>query len=293
MKIGLSAYDIHAAELVDLAVAGDELGFSSLWLGEHIILPVGYGSTHPTTGDTAHAHLRSKAIIDPDTILLDPLVALAGVASRTKQIRLATGIYLLPLRPALITARMTATLQDLAGGRFMLGVGSGWLEEEFDAVGVPFGERRARYEEALEILRKAWSGEELEHDGQFVQTGRVRLGKEPVKVPLILGGNTDPAMRRAARLADGWFSSGTPSMDDAKEMVARLRGHLEAAGRRDPFQITVRMGGADGDVADRYRAEGFEEILVWIDSVWPREGSLTQKEAALAAAADRLGVTRS
>ena len=95
----------------------------------------------------------SPRIVDPDTKLLDPLVALAAVAAVTERIHLATGIYLVGLRHPLAVARMTLTLQDVAGGRFMLGVGSGWLEEEFAALGVPFDERRARYEEALDVLR--------------------------------------------------------------------------------------------------------------------------------------------
>ena len=158
LRVGLSAYDISATELVQLAASADAAGFESLWLGEHIVLPSDYGSEHPTTGDTAHQH-HTGPIVDPSTKLLDPLVALAACASVTTQLRLATGIFILPLRHPLITARMTLTLQDVAGGRFLLGVGSGWLEEEFDALAVPFDDRAARMDETLAILRRAWSGD--------------------------------------------------------------------------------------------------------------------------------------
>ena len=106
---------------------------------------------------------------------------------------------------------MMLTLHGFAGGRFMLGVGSGWLDEEFDALGVPFAERGARFDETLAVLRAAWSGAELEGTGVHYPFARVLVTEEPVRVPLILGGNTDRAMRRAARLADGWFSSSKPT----------------------------------------------------------------------------------
>ena len=174
VRVGLSAYDITATELVHLAAAADDAGFESLWLGEHVVLPIDYGSEHPTTGDTAHQH-HTGPIVDPSTKLLDPLVALAACAAVTTHLRLATGIFILPLRHPLLTARMTLTLQDVAGGRFLLGVGSGWLEEEFDALGVPFDDRAARMDETLAILRQAWSSDTFSHDGPLFSFGDVQL----------------------------------------------------------------------------------------------------------------------
>ena len=195
------------------------------------MLPSDYGSEHPTTGDTAHQH-HTGPIVDPSTKLLDPLVALAACASVTTQLRLATGIFILPLRHPLLTARMTLTLQDVAGGRFLLGVGSGWLEEEFDALAVPFDDRAARMDETLAILRQAWSGDVFSHDGPLFSFGNVQLSPEPVDVPLILGGNTERALRRAATAGDGWFSSGTPSFDDAVRLRDRVLELRDATGAR-------------------------------------------------------------
>src|SRR3954447_26520520 len=190
MEIGLSVYDIGGAELVELGRAADEAGFSTLWLGEHIVLPVDYTAEHPTTGTaTNRSHLTR--IVDARTKPLDPLVALAGVAAATERIRLATGIYLVGLRHPLAVARMALTLQDIAGGRFMLGVGSGWLEEEFVALGVPFAERRARFDEALAVLRAAWAGGVVSFAGHHVAFERVLVTAAPVPVPLILGGNSE------------------------------------------------------------------------------------------------------
>ena len=289
MKVGLSVYNISAADLVDLAVAADELGFESLWLGEHIVLPLDYGSEHPTTGATAHRH-HSGPIVDPSTILVDPLVALSAAAAATKRIKLATGIYLLPLRPPLITARMTATLHDVARGRFLLGVGSGWLEEEFDAIGVPFAERGSRYEEAIEILRLAWSGEPFRFEGRHFRNGLVQLSEAPVAVSLILGGNTERALRRAALKADGWFASGTPAFADAVRWRDRLVQLRNENGGSGEFPVWVRVPKPDPDDIARYRQAGLDRVLVWADQVWPATGDLASKRASLADAAALLGV---
>ena len=289
MNVGLSAYNISARELVDLATAADELGFESLWLGEHIVLPLEYGSEHPTSGGTGHRH-HTGPIVDPSTILVDPLVALSAAAAATSRIKLATGIYLLPLRPPLITARMTATLHDVSQGRFLLGVGSGWLEEEFAAIGVPFDERGSRYEEAIEILRLAWSGEPFRFEGTHYRNDLVQVSESPVAVPLILGGNTERALRRAAVKADGWFASGTPAFEDAVRWRDRLVELRHEHGCSGEFPVWVRVPKPDPDDMARYEAEGLDRVLVWADQVWPATGDLDSKRAMLADAAAMLGV---
>jgi probable F420-dependent oxidoreductase len=289
LRIGLSVYDISASELVQVAVAADDAGFESLWLGEHIVLPTDYGSEHPTTGDTAHQH-HTGPIVDPSTVLLDPLVALAACATVTTHLRLATGIFILPLRHPLLTARMTLTLQDVAGGRFMLGVGSGWLEEEFDALDVPFENRAIRMDETLAILRQAWRGDRFSHDGPLFEFGNVQLSPRAVDVPLILGGNTERALRRAATAGDGWFSSGTPSLDDAIRLRDRVTELRDASGAGGAFSIFVRIAKPDRALLASYEAEGFEHALIWADQLWPTEGELDDKRTAFAAAAAELGV---
>jgi len=290
MQIGLSAYDIEPRELVELAVAADELGFSSLWLGEHVVLPIGYESAHPTTGTGEYDH-RPRPIVDPATHLVDPLVAFAGCASRTTSIRLATGIYLLPLRQPLLAARMVHTLHQLSEGRVVLGVGAGWLEEEFAALGVPFDGRGARLEEHLALLRAALAGGPIEHAGPLHPVTGVQLCEKPVDVPVVLGGNTERAMRRAARLGDGWFCSGTPEFDDAVRHRDRVLALRAASGQTGPFPVTVRAPRADPQLLARYAEAGFDEVVVWADQVWPADGDLATKRAALADAALRLGVT--
>ena len=126
MKIGLTAYDVPALEFLDLAVAADEAGFSSLWLGEHVVLPVGYSTAHPTKAQPGEQH-HTGPIVAPDTELVDPLVQLGAAAAVTTRIELATGIFVLPLRHPLAVARSTCTVQELAGGRFTSASASaGW-----------------------------------------------------------------------------------------------------------------------------------------------------------------------
>jgi probable F420-dependent oxidoreductase len=284
LRVGLSVYDIDPCELVELAVAAEEAGFASLWLGEHLVLPVDYSTEHPAVASDRNVSHRAR-IIDPSTVLIDPLVSLAAVAAVTDRIRLATGIYLLPLRHPLAIARMTITLQQLARGRFMLGAGSGWLREEFDALGVPFEERGVRFEEALSILRRAWEGGELDHQGAVYRFDRVLVTPEPVPVPLILGGNTDRALRRAAQIGDGWFSSGNPSIDEAVRLRSRLEELCDEVGREEVLPVHVRMAGHDRSLLDQYAKLGFDDVVVWANELWPAEGSTaTKRERFLAAA---------
>ena len=174
----LSVYDVSARELADLAVAAETAGFDTLWLGEHLLRPVDYRTVHPTREPEQE---RAARIVGPQTRLTDPLVALAAAAGRTQRLQLATGIFVLPLRHPLAVARATLTLQELAEGRLLFGAGLGWLREEFEALGVPFADRAARFEEGLDILRKAWAGGVFEHHGAVYDFGPVELTAEPAR----------------------------------------------------------------------------------------------------------------
>jgi probable F420-dependent oxidoreductase len=291
MKLGLSTYDIAASDLTHLARAADEAGFESLWLGEHVVLPLAYESEHPTTGGATVQH-HTGPIIDPSTILVDPLVALAGAASVTNRLHLATGIYLAPLRHPILIARATATLHDLTQGRFMLGVGSGWLREEFDALGIAFGERASRFDETLDALQQLWSGEIVTHRGRHFEFGPVQLGPHSVEVPLILGGNTDVALRRVARRADGWFSSGTPTFDEARTLRDRLGSFMQAAGRTQALPLWFRAPLGDGDELDRYVDDDFEHVVLWADRFWPTEGDTDHKRSVFHERLEQFGISQ-
>lgn len=287
MRFGISAYDLSADELVDLAVAAEDAGFDSLWLGEHLFMPAGYHTVHPTREPEEE---RSARIVGPDTQLLDPLVALAGAATRTSRIKLATGVYLLPLRHPLAVARATLTLNELSGGRLMLGVGTGWLREEFEALGVPFAGRGARQEECIEILRTAWAGGIFEHRGEHFSFGPVQVSAVPSPVPLVLGGNTPIALQRAARVADGWFASGNPSAPDVLRYVEDLRTTEAAEGRATPLTVYVRVSPPSLADLERFEAIGVEEMIFWAHELCPRAGAGAPRWAGLPAVAAALGV---
>jgi probable F420-dependent oxidoreductase len=290
VHIGLTTYDVHAAEFIQLAAAADEAGFHSLWLGEHVVLPVGYSTEHPTKADSWDQHYTGP-IVNPETELVDPLVQLGAAAAVTTDIQLATGIFILPLRHPLAVARSACTVQEIASGRFVFGLGSGWLKEEFDVLDVPFNERASRFQESVEILRAAWQSGEVKHEGRHFSISGVQVTKRVTTIPLMLGGNTDRALRRAARLGDGWFSSGTPPFDEALRLRSELR-RLRADSERaaEPFTLVFRIEGADPATSRRYADEGFDEVLIWTDQVWPAEGTLEHKRESLFAAADALGV---
>ena len=212
--------------------------------------------------------------------MLDPLIALGAVAAATDRLQLATGIYLLPLRHPLAVARMTLTLQGLAGGRFMLGVGSGWLEEEFAALGVPFDERGARFDEALTVLRAGVGGRRARQRRAALPV-RSRAGDAGRASTSRWSSAATPsrALRRAARLADGWFSSGNPTFDEAVRLRARLSELCDEVERDRPLPIFVRMAGRDRDELVRYADHGFEHVTVWANELWPAEGDLASKRA--------------
>ena len=141
---------------------------------------------------------------------------------------------------------MTLTLQDAAGGRFLFGVGSGWLREEFDALDVAFDDRAGRMDETIAILRDAWSGKPFSHEGRLFSFERVQATPEPVEVPLIMGGNSERALRRAATVGDGWFSSGTPSLESAVGLRARLLELRATTGQHATFPMFVHAPTGSG-----------------------------------------------
>jgi probable F420-dependent oxidoreductase len=258
-------------------VCVEALGFESVWIPEHLVFPTRITSPYPYTTDGVPP-------INPATPLLDPLIVLTQVAARTTRIRLGTNIYLLPLRHPLQTARMAMTVDVLSGGRLTLGVGAGWLEEEFQAVGVDFKTRGARLREGVRALRALWTEAEPDFHGRYYSFGPVKFEPKPVQKPhppIVFGGETDAALRRAASLGDGWYGvRHTPQ--SAALQVGKLRTWIAEAGRAAaPFEITVSCGvSLTRDDVQRYADTGVHRIvaLPW------RRGS--EAEESLARLAD-------
>jgi len=229
MKIGVAPVNVGTpapAFLAALAERAEAAGLESLWTYEHAIVPVDYASRYP--------YARSgKMPVTPETPFVDPLIALAFAAAKTSTIRLATGINILPQANPLSVAKQAASLDFLSGGRFTLGVGVGWLAEEFEAMGTPFARRGARFNDYLAAIRKVWTGDVVEHDGEFVKWSGFKSYPLPAQrpgPPIVIGGTSDPAFRRVARHGDGWFAPNR-HIDHLAEMMPRLRAACEAAGR--------------------------------------------------------------
>ncbi|MCW2621749.1 MAG: luciferase [Frankiales bacterium] len=285
--IGLSAYGMTPRALLELAVAADRLGFDGLWLGEHLFHPAEYASAHPSDGSAQH---HTGPIVVPDTELVDPWVVFGAIAAVTTHLKLATGIYLVPLRHPLQTARTTVTAAELSGERILLGVGAGWLQEEFDALDVPFAERMPRTVESLEVLRKAWAGGTFEHHGAHFDFAPLQVTPRPVRIPLILGGNGPKALARAAQLGDGWFSSGTPSLEVAVELRQTLLRAREETGLPGDFRTVFRVEHLDAAGIDRYAEVGIDDLVVWADKHWVG-ATLEDREASLGRCAEDLGLS--
>jgi probable F420-dependent oxidoreductase len=242
------------------AVAAEEAGFDSLWTVEHVLVPAGYESAYPYSPN-GRMPGGAKAVIP------DPLVWLSFAAAVTSRIELATGILVVPQRNPAVTAKAVATLDVLSGGRVRLGVGAGWLEEEFDALGVPFDDRGARLDAYVEAMRALWSGEEVTLDNGFVRYERAVSQPAPPRasVPIVIGGHSRAAARRAGRIGDGFF----PAKGDLPMLLDELRRAAEGAGR-DPAAIEVSavdlavMGPVDGALAavERLAALGVDRVVI-------------------------------
>jgi probable F420-dependent oxidoreductase len=234
IRICLRLFGFPLTEYRDLAVAAEEAGFSGLWVPDHVVSPTSHAAAYPysTTG---------RPSFSPDTPFADPIVMLAHLAAVTRRIELGVGVYVLPLRHPLHAARAIMSAQVLSGGRVLLGVGVGWMREEFEAVEMGFDQRGARTEEMVDVMRSVWTGRPVEHAGRHYAFDELQLSPAiPTPVPILWGGASSRAIDRAVRFADGWY--GPPgSIEATTGLVHDLRRKLDAAGR-DPagFRVVAR-----------------------------------------------------
>ena len=235
MKFGLafaSSIGIDGDVALDICRRAEAAGFESVWGGEHVVLPTSIESRYPYTAD-------GKIPAEPDTPIPDPLIWLAFVAAAAPTLRLGTCILIVPQRNPIVLAKELATLDRLSGGRVELGLGVGWLREEFDALGVPWDRRGARNDEYVAAMRALWAGPHAEFHGEFVDFAPVTCSPRPVQtsIPILVGGDTTAAINRAVRLADGYFP-GEGNAERLGALITTLRQAAEGHGR-DPDSIEV------------------------------------------------------
>ncbi len=235
MKIGLPLFGLSPRFYADVAQSAEANGFESVWMPEHLVFP----ATMPAT------YLYSESgtpPVDVRTPLYDPWVALAYVAHATTAIRLATNVYVLPLRHPIPVARAVVTLDRLSNGRVTLGIGVGWLEDEFLAVGQSFHDRGARTDAMIDVLRRLWSDDVVEEHGSHFDFGPVTFEPKPRRgqIPIEVGGATTRALRRAGRLGDGWVEVGCATLDDVREKLDVVLAARRDSGRDgDAFEVTL------------------------------------------------------
>ncbi|MGN6695568.1 MAG: LLM class F420-dependent oxidoreductase [Aquihabitans sp.] len=238
----------------------EERGFESIWVPEHVVLFEDYASDYPYSPD-------GKFPGGADTGMLEPLTALTYLAAVTDRVRLGTAICLVPQRNPVYTAKQVTDLDNLSGGRAEFGIGVGWLEEEFDALNVPFPKRGQRTDEHLAVMKSLWTEETSEFHGELYDLPACSMYPKPVQTPhppIHVGGESDAAMRRVARLGQGWFSFNRLPGDLA-EPLGRLDAILGEHDRsRDEIVLTVcpYFNPVTPDMVAQYAEAGVDRLVV-------------------------------
>ncbi len=241
-------------ELPGLAREVEASLFDGVVLGDHVVFPEKIESHYPYSRD-------GKLLWDPATPWPDVWVAIAAMAAVTRRIHFSTNIFVLPLRNPFEMARTASTLSALSGNRVALGTGVGWMEEEYRTVGIDFKTRGKRYDEMIDVMRLLWTGEMVEHHGQFFDFARLQMSPKPAgRIPIYLGGGSPPAMRRAARKGDGWIT-GNFTRETISDAMATIKAMLREAGREnDPFELVAPVG-PDLDFIKMLRDLGATSII--------------------------------
>jgi probable F420-dependent oxidoreductase len=252
--------------LAGVARLAESLGYHSIFVADHVVVPRTLHSKYPYSRDGGFPY-------DPDLDWLDPMVALGYLAACTRTIRIGTSITVLPMRHPIVAAKQIATADHLSGGRVIFGVGVGWMAEEFALLGEPFHERGRRMDEALRLVKTLWTEKSPTFAGQYFRVSDCALTPKPVQkphVPLWIGGDSPAALRRAARLGDGWHSAGT-SLAELPGKLARLGEELAAAGRRrrDLVVSAFPTERLTLDVVTQFASHGVDHLMVPVFSLDP------------------------
>jgi probable F420-dependent oxidoreductase len=258
--IALGALNVHFhSEVTDEA---ERLGYESVWLPEHLVLPTRMSrSPHPG---------EEHPPVPPTTPVFDAFTYLGYLAGRTQHLRLGTHVYNLGLRHPFTSARSVQTLDVLSGGRVEFGIGASWLEEEWRAVGLDFASRGRRVDAAIEVCKRLWTEPEIAHEGEFFRFDAVAFEPKPLQKPwppILVGGESPAALRRAARAGDGWIGMGH-TFETGKKQIARLEELRREHGRGDgAFQICLGGAVASPEDVARWEELGVTRLVV---SPWPR-----------------------
>ncbi len=262
-SIGVNA-DPQADDYIQVAQKAEELGYHSLWLGDHIVIPEKIEAAYPYSADGAAGFPRRAPFPDP-------FVLLGGLALATSRILLGTSVIVIPYRNPLAVAKAVTTVDLLSHGRFQFGVGVGWLKEEFDALGEDFARRAGQTREYLHVMKAAWQAEPASFSGEFLTFSDIHNVPLPVQKPhppIIFGGESLPALKRVADLGDGW-QPGTASLKVLSKSVPQLKALMTERGR-DYADLSVSALSAAGpllrkpEVVPQLRELGVQELILFM-----------------------------
>jgi len=262
MKFGLHyslGVGVHPTgdDYIRVAQHAETLGYHSIWLGDHIVIPEQIVAPYPYTKDGSVGFARNCP-------WPDPFVLLAAIGVATKTILLGTSVVIVPYRNPLQVAKAVATVDLVSNGRYQFGVGIGWLKEEFDALGEPFSERAARTREYLQVMKALWSGETATFQGKYFSFPTLHSNPLPVQKPhppIIFGGESTPALKRIADLGDGWQPGPIP-VEVFRERLNKLRTLMSERGR-NMAELSISMIGSVHDLQqDREKITALEELGV-------------------------------
>lgn len=258
MKFGAFLWQRRGEDLAANTRLAEQLGFESVWMGEHLGFPTQFKSAYPYD-QSGLPPVRN------DTAIHDPLIVFAYLAAATTTIKFGTGVYILPLRNPFAVAKAVASLDQLSNGRFLFGVGVGWLKEEFEWAGMDWDDRARRSNEMLKLMEALFTQEVPKFKGRTVSTEDFYFNPKPVQQPhppYIIGGNTDAAIKRACRLGDGWYGI-AKQLGQALEMVKRVREIEKDYNRAKPLELTMgaQWRSTSADDVRRLEEAGVERVL--------------------------------
>lgn len=267
MKFSLIPINVGVTSLeqiVGMAQLAEHNGLESVWTFEHVIVPDDYQSRYPYSDD-------GKMATTPETPFFDPLIAITAAAVHTKTLRFGTGVNILSQANPLYLAKQAASIDVLSNGRLMLGLGIGWLREEFDAMGVPFEKRGARYDDYIVAMRKVWSGDTVSHQSEFLQWQGFKSYPLPVQksnLPIVIGGASGKVYQRVAKLGDGWYIPSSDA-DDIAQQLEKLKVACDAEGRAvEDVEITVMFSPKQGlDQVKRLQDLGVDRLTLFTSAL--------------------------
>jgi probable F420-dependent oxidoreductase len=247
--------------MVEVSITAEELGFHGVWIGEHIISPTEMSSHYPYAASTTEAPAYHSKLP-----FYDPYAALSFIAAKTNRLRLGLSLSIVPLHNPFELAKSVATIDLFSKGRFVFGIGAGWLKEEFEILGQPWERRGARMEEMLALMTCLWNDDEPRFSGEFYSLPRSGMEPKPLTrphPPFYFGGTTAVALRRASRLGDGWIGVGL-DCKEASTTVKTLAEMRDEAGRSDrPLDIVLIVPDSpSANQIDEFEAAGVRELVV-------------------------------